>query len=156
MQAFSVLWSTLLCDIITIQLPQSAQSSSLVTLHPPSQSYTYTWYWMGSTAGAFMHPYLTRTCRVCSWMNSLTVLQSCCGNEFQLLQTHTNRSFRHAALQLWNKLLRSDCATYVPHCSPLSPCSNPSLDVNLILAVSWHLPFLAKTSKSLFWIDVMA
>jgi len=29
-----------------------------------------------SAAEAFMRPYLTSICRVCSWMNSLTVLQS--------------------------------------------------------------------------------
>ena len=31
---------------------------------------------MSSAAEAFMRPYLTRTYRVCSWMNSLTVLRS--------------------------------------------------------------------------------
>jgi len=38
----------------------------------------FTWYLMlmSSAAGAFMRPYLTSTCRVSSWMNSLTVLQS--------------------------------------------------------------------------------
>ena len=47
---------------------------------------------MGWTAAAFTRPYLTRTCRVCPWMNSLTVRQSRAmaeGNEFQLWHWRT-------------------------------------------------------------------
>ena len=47
---------------------------------------------MGSTAATFTRPHLTRTCRVCSWMNLLTVLQSdvvAMSSKFQLWQTRT-------------------------------------------------------------------
>jgi len=44
-------------------------------------------------AEAFTRPYLTSICRVCSCANSLTYCvtysMTCCGNEFQLLQTRS-------------------------------------------------------------------
>jgi len=49
-----------------------------------------------TTAEAFTRPYLTRTCRVCSWKNLLTVLQSravAASSNLQLLQTRTLKDF---------------------------------------------------------------
>ena len=74
----------------------------------------------------------------------------------------TNRSFRHAAPQLWNKLPHSLRAPYVPHCFPLSSCSNPSPVVNLLYHMASSIygskptfsSVLLSLSLSLFWTDL--